>query len=66
MRLIFFSADIDRPRVLLSTTARAHTRNQLVPVVIQFTAPVFTFNNSGVTLTGGVLGRLGILTLNPL
>lgn len=60
-----FLADIDRPQVLLSTTARAHTRDQPLPVVIQFTKPVFMFNNSGVTLTGGVLRRLVILTSNP-
>ncbi|KAG0614713.1 hypothetical protein M758_6G198100 [Ceratodon purpureus] len=52
---VSFLHDVDRPQVLLSSTARAHTRNQLLPVLIQFTKPVFTFNNSGVTLTGGVV-----------
>ena len=59
--VFLFLADVDRPQVLLSSTARAHTRNQLLPVLIQFTKPVFTFNNSGVTLTGGVVRRLVIL-----
>lgn len=61
-----FLADIDRPQVLLSTTARAHTRDQLLPVLIQFTKPVFTFNNSGVTLTGGVWRRSVFRTSKPL
>lgn len=52
---VYFLLDTERPQVQLSTTARAHTHDRLVPVVIQFTNPVFTFNSSGVTIAGGIL-----------
>jgi hypothetical protein len=50
-------ADVKRPQVQLSTTARAHTKDVLIPIVIQFTEPVFLFNTSSVTLVGGNLRR---------
>ena len=49
--------DTERPQVQLSTTSLAKTKNHFVPVLIQFTEPVFGFASSGVTISGGTLTR---------
>lgn len=41
----------------LSTTSLAKTKNHFVPVLIQFTEPVFGFASSGVIVSGGTLIR---------
>ncbi|CAK9863574.1 unnamed protein product [Sphagnum jensenii] len=50
-----FLFDTERPQVLLSTTSPAKTKSHYIPVVIQFTEPVFLFNSSGVMILGGNL-----------
>jgi hypothetical protein len=50
-------SDRERPEVQLSTIAPAKTKSHIIPVLIQFTEPVFLFNSSGVTISGGNLTR---------
>ncbi|KAH8966354.1 hypothetical protein BDL97_03G020900 [Sphagnum fallax] len=50
-----FLFDRERPEVQLSTIAPAKTKSHIIPVLIQFTEPVFLFNSSGVTISGGNL-----------
>jgi hypothetical protein len=52
-----FLFDRERPEVQLSTIAPAKTKSHIIPVLIQFTEPVFLFNSSGVTISGGNLTR---------
>lgn len=52
---ITFLYDNERPKVYISTTFRAKTKNTNVPFVVQFTEPVFDFNSSGVMISGGIL-----------
>jgi len=52
---VTFLYDNERPKVLLSTTSRAKTKDSTVPFTVQFTEPVFGFNSSGVMLSGGTL-----------
>ncbi|KAL3696418.1 hypothetical protein R1sor_010494 [Riccia sorocarpa] len=54
---ITFLYDSVRPQVKVSTTSLAKTKNQLVPVLIQFTKPVFIFGSTSVTISGGNLTR---------
>lgn len=50
-------SDRERPEVQLSTIAPAKTKSHIIPVLIQFTEPVFLFNSSDVTISGGNLTR---------
>ncbi|KAL2642981.1 hypothetical protein R1flu_010568 [Riccia fluitans] len=54
---ITFLYDSVRPKVTVSTTSLAKTKNQLIPVLIQFTKPVFIFDSTNVTISGGNLTR---------
>ncbi|KAK9108120.1 hypothetical protein Syun_024131 [Stephania yunnanensis] len=52
---VTFLYDIERPSVRLSTTSNMRTRDHIVPVVIKFVKPVFSFNSSTLTISGGHL-----------
>ncbi|KAL4198739.1 hypothetical protein AMTRI_Chr03g47550 [Amborella trichopoda] len=52
---IIFLYDSQRPSVRLSTTSNIRTREQSMPVVIKFMKPVFDFNSSSISITGGHL-----------
>ncbi|BBN01488.1 hypothetical protein MPTK1_2g07770 [Marchantia polymorpha subsp. ruderalis] len=54
---VTFLYDSLRPEVTVSTTSLAKTKNQLVPVLIQFSKPVFVFGLTNVTISGGNLTR---------
>eukprot|EP01018_Ginkgo_biloba_P009481 Gb_04485 [translate_table: standard] len=50
-----FLYDSKRPTVELRTTLAAKTRERTVPVLIQFMKPVFNFNSSSMSISGGHL-----------
>ncbi|XP_010426289.1 PREDICTED: uncharacterized protein LOC104711297 isoform X2 [Camelina sativa] len=50
-----FLYDTERPHVLLNTTSGMRTRKHTVPVWIKFMKPVFGFNSSFVSISGGYL-----------
>ncbi|KAH9534978.1 hypothetical protein CY35_17G030300 [Sphagnum magellanicum] len=52
---VTFLYDTERPQVQLFSTSRAHTNDDFLPIVVQFTEPVFLFKPSGVTILGGDL-----------
>ncbi|KAF5175266.1 transmembrane protein [Thalictrum thalictroides] len=54
---VTFLYDSERPSVKLSTTSNMRTRKQSVLVVIKFAKPVFGFNSSTLSLSGGHLQR---------
>lgn len=49
---------MQRPAVMLSTTSRMRTSEEQIPVLIKFVKPVFGFNSSHVSISGGQLQRL--------
>ncbi|KFK34118.1 hypothetical protein AALP_AA5G103800 [Arabis alpina] len=50
-----FLYDTERPHVVLSTTSGMRTRKHTIPIWIKFIKPVFGFNSSFVSITGGYL-----------
>ncbi|PIA61846.1 hypothetical protein AQUCO_00200088v1 [Aquilegia coerulea] len=52
---VTFLYDSERPSVKLSTTSNMRTTEKSVPVVIKFIKPVFGFNSSTLSLSGGHL-----------
>lgn len=56
--LIIGLSDMQRPAVRLSTTSRKRTCEEQIPVLIKFVKPVFGFNSSHVSVSGGQLQRL--------
>ncbi|CAM6012995.1 unnamed protein product [Sphagnum balticum] len=52
---VTFLYDTERPQVQLFSTSRSHTNDDFLPIVVQFTEPVFLFKPSGVTILGGDL-----------
>uniref|UniRef100_A0A2P2M3G2 Bacterial Ig-like domain-containing protein n=1 Tax=Rhizophora mucronata TaxID=61149 RepID=A0A2P2M3G2_RHIMU len=52
---VTFLYDSQRPSVRLSTITGARTRQHRIPVSIVFTEPVFGFNSSFVSISGGLL-----------
>lgn len=50
---VTFLYDSRRPSVKLSTTSNMRTKEDTVPVLIQFSDPVFNFNSSSLTISGG-------------
>ncbi|KAJ8553902.1 hypothetical protein K7X08_024580 [Anisodus acutangulus] len=52
---VTFLYDMQRPAVRLSTTSRMRTCEEQIPVLIKFVKPVFGFNSSHVSISGGHL-----------
>ncbi|XP_073141458.1 uncharacterized protein [Henckelia pumila] len=52
---ITFLYDSQRPTVRLSTRCSARTKERSVPILIEFTKPVFDFNSSHISISGGHL-----------
>ncbi|KAM3381109.1 putative protein isoform X1 [Capsicum galapagoense] len=52
---VTFLYDMQRPAVRLSTTSRKRTCEEQIPVLIKFVKPVFGFNSSHVSVSGGQL-----------
>ncbi|MCE3214867.1 hypothetical protein HAX54_000154 [Datura stramonium] len=52
---VTFLYDMQRPAVRLSTTSRMRTCEDQIPVLIKFVKPVFGFNSSHVSISGGKL-----------
>lgn len=52
---VTFLYDMQRPAVMLSTTSRMRTCEEQIPVLIKFVKPVFGFNSSHVSISGGKL-----------
>lgn len=52
---IAFLYDSERPTVKLSTISTAKTTERTVPILIQFMKPVFHFNSSAISISGGLL-----------
>lgn len=52
---VTFLYDSQRPAVKLSTTANMRTRHRSFPTLIKFMKPVFGFNYSHVTISGGYM-----------
>ncbi|CAG7869805.1 uncharacterized protein LOC103873166 isoform X1 [Brassica rapa] len=50
-----FLYDTERPHVVLNTTSGMRTRKHTIPVWIKFMKPVFGFNSSLVSISGGYL-----------
>ncbi|GER38508.1 flagellar L-ring protein [Striga asiatica] len=50
-----FLYDSERPTVKLSTTCNMRTKEKTVPILIKFVKPVFDFNSSHVSISGGHL-----------
>lgn len=49
--------DFNRPAVKLSTTSTVRTRKRNIPISIIFVKPVFGFNSSYVSVSGGNIQR---------
>ncbi|KAL7605511.1 hypothetical protein Lser_V15G17248 [Lactuca serriola] len=52
---VTFLFDSQRPHVRLSTTSHMRTRQEHIPVTIKFMKPVFSFNSSHLSISGGVM-----------
>lgn len=52
---VTFLYDAQRPSVKLSTTSNKRTTKHKIPVLIKFVKPVFGFNSSAVSISGGHL-----------
>ncbi|KAF5957523.1 hypothetical protein HYC85_004748 [Camellia sinensis] len=52
---VTFLYDSQRPAVSLSTTSSTRTRENSISVLIKFTKPVFSFNSSHISVSGGHL-----------
>lgn len=56
--MLMMILDTERPQVVLNTTSGMRTRKHTIPVWIKFMKPVFGFNSSLVSISGGYLDRL--------
>ena len=54
---VYWFSDTKRPSVRLSTTSRMKTRDNSITVSIKFVKPVFGFNSSHLSISGGRLER---------
>ncbi|KAI5061541.1 hypothetical protein GOP47_0024046 [Adiantum capillus-veneris] len=54
---VTFLYDMARPEVKLTPASRVKTQDRLVPVVVEFTKPVFSFNSQSATVTNGRILR---------
>ncbi|GAV58350.1 hypothetical protein CFOL_v3_01884 [Cephalotus follicularis] len=54
---VTFLYDNQRPAVTLSATSSMRTREHIIPISIKFTKPVFGFNSSLISISGGLLKR---------
>ncbi|KAH7857150.1 hypothetical protein Vadar_009631 [Vaccinium darrowii] len=52
---VTFLYDSQRPAVILSTSSSSRTRENSISVLIKFTKPVFYFNSSHISISGGHL-----------
>uniref|UniRef100_A0A7N0SVN3 Bacterial Ig-like domain-containing protein n=1 Tax=Kalanchoe fedtschenkoi TaxID=63787 RepID=A0A7N0SVN3_KALFE len=52
---VTFLYDSQRPSVRLSTTCTKRTRQHVIPILVKFMKPVFGFNSSHVSISGGQL-----------
>ncbi|KAA8540802.1 hypothetical protein F0562_024765 [Nyssa sinensis] len=52
---VTFLYDSQRPAVRLSTTSKMRTRKKKIPILIKFMEPVFGFNSSHISISGGHL-----------
>ncbi|WCJ36094.1 hypothetical protein M5689_017313 [Euphorbia peplus] len=52
---VTFLYDAERPAVRLSTTSNSRTKERIIPVSIKFMKPVFGFNSSLLSISGGHL-----------
>ncbi|KAL2515681.1 hypothetical protein Fot_29652 [Forsythia ovata] len=52
---VTFLYDLQRPAVRLSTTSNMRTKEKSIPIMIKFMKPVFEFNSSHVSISGGYL-----------
>ncbi|XP_042498422.1 uncharacterized protein LOC122076880 [Macadamia integrifolia] len=52
---VTFLYDRQRPTVRLTTTSNMRTREHSVPVLIKFAKPIFGFNHSAISISGGHL-----------
>ncbi|KAI3765845.1 hypothetical protein L2E82_15891 [Cichorium intybus] len=52
---VTFLFDSQRPNVRLSTTSHMRTRQEHIPVTIKFMKPVFSFNSSHLSISGGTM-----------
>ncbi|XP_038709363.1 uncharacterized protein LOC120004167 isoform X2 [Tripterygium wilfordii] len=52
---VTFLFDSDRPAVRLSTTSSSRTKEHIIPIWIKFMKPVFGFNSSFISISGGHL-----------
>lgn len=59
---VAFLYDSERPAVWLRTTSARRTRDKVIPVLIKFMKPVFGFNSSHITFSGGHLKRFQTLS----
>uniref|UniRef100_A0A5B7CA54 Bacterial Ig-like domain-containing protein n=1 Tax=Davidia involucrata TaxID=16924 RepID=A0A5B7CA54_DAVIN len=50
---VTFLYDSQRPAVRLSTTSNMRTRENSIPILIKFMKPVFGFNSSHISISGG-------------
>nr|XP_027123098.1 uncharacterized protein LOC113739892 isoform X1 [Coffea arabica] len=55
MAPVTFLYDSLRPTVRLSTTSHTRTKDESIPVLIKFMKPVFGFNSSHISISGGHL-----------
>ncbi|KAJ0106155.1 hypothetical protein Patl1_18063 [Pistacia atlantica] len=63
---VTFLYDSQRPAVRLSTTSSMRTKQHSIPISIKFLKPVFGFNSSFISVSGGHLQRQDIFSLQPL
>ncbi|CAI9757436.1 unnamed protein product [Fraxinus pennsylvanica] len=52
---VTFLYDSQRPAVRLSTTSNIRTKEKSIPIMIKFMKPVFEFNSSHISISGGYL-----------
>ncbi|KAL9666929.1 hypothetical protein QQ045_001273 [Rhodiola kirilowii] len=52
---VTFLYDAQRPSVRLSTTCTKRTRQHIIPILVKFLKPVFGFNSSHISISGGQL-----------
>ncbi|KAL2492641.1 hypothetical protein Adt_28269 [Abeliophyllum distichum] len=52
---VTFLYDLQRPAVRLSTTSNMRTKEKSIPIMIKFMKPVFEFNSSHISISGGYL-----------
>ncbi|URE16713.1 transposon protein [Musa troglodytarum] len=61
---ITFLYDARRPSLRLSTTSIMRTRQHKIPVLIKFVKPVFDFNSSAISISGGYILSFHEITMS--